>query len=101
MKTEDLTPAELRDHVSRGWRCVRFVWCSSNVFSTVERESCVHLTENWQDRYLRGLGYSLLSLATGPWGVPWGLWRTAESIWMNITGGRDVTDEMLAKGPAC
>lgn len=96
MKTEGLTAAELREHVNRGWRCVRFVWCASNVFSTVERESRVYLTENWQDRYLRGLGYSVLSLAAGPWGVPWGLWRTAESVWTNLTGGRDVTDEVLS-----
>ena len=96
MNVDGLTAADLRDHAGKGWRCVRFVWCVSNVISTVEHESRVHLTENWQDRYLRGLGYSLLSLLLGPWGVPWGLWRTAESVWTNLTGGRDVTEEAIA-----
>lgn len=94
-----MSNAELRDYVQKGWRCVRYLWCTSNVIHTVERKSRVHLTENWQDRYLRGLGYSFLSLALGPWGVPWGLWRTAESIWTNLTGGLDVTDEMIAETP--
>lgn len=99
MTADGLTAAELRSYRDRGWRCVRFVWCNSNVISTVERQSCVYLTQNWRDRTLRGIGYSLLSLACGPWGVPWGIWRTAESIWINSTGGRDVTVEAIERAP--
>lgn len=95
MKPDGLTAAELREYRDRGWRCVRFVWCTSYGIATVERESRVYLTENWQHRYLRGLGYSLLSLAWGPWGIPWGVWRTAESVWTNLTGGREVTEDAI------
>jgi hypothetical protein len=86
---------ELREYIGRGYRCVRFLRCTSIGFSTIERRSRVYLTENWQERYLRGLGYSVLSLALGPWGVPWGLWLTARSVWINLTGGEDVTEEIL------
>ncbi len=91
--------AELRDYIRCGYRCVRFVRCVSNGFSTVEKRSRVYLTESWQDRYLRGLGYSFWSLALGPWGVPWGLWRTLESVRTNLTGGEDVTHELLGEPP--
>ncbi|HEY3789757.1 MAG TPA: hypothetical protein VGL71_12925, partial [Urbifossiella sp.] len=57
----------------------------------------MYLTEGWQERYLRGMGYSLLTLLTGPWGVPWGFYFTVRSIWTNLTGGIDVTEEVLAE----
>ena len=81
----------------RGWRCVRFVHCTSFLVATIEHESRLYLTENWQHRYLRGLGFTLLSLALGPWGIPWGLWLTAKSVWTNLSGGLDVTEEVLAR----
>ena len=93
---EVLSPVEIRDLVSRGYRFVRFERCTSFLFATIRHESPVYFTENWQDRYLHGLGYSLLSLLLGPWGVPWGAFLTAQSIWTNLTGGIDVTEEVLA-----
>lgn len=93
---EALSPAEIRDLVARGYRFVRFERCSSCFIATIRHESRVYPTENWQERYLRGLGYSLLSLLLGPWGVPWGVFLTAQSLWINLTGGIDVTDEVLA-----
>ena len=93
---EALSPVEIRELVLRGYRFVRFERCTSFLIATLRHESPVYLTENWQDRYLRGLGYSLLSLLLGPWGVPWGVFLTAQSIWTNLTGGIDVTEEVLA-----
>ena len=92
---DGLAAEQVQEYIRRGWRCVRFVRCTSYLIATVEHETRVYLTETWQDRYLRGLGFSVLSLALGPWGVPWGLWLTARSVWTNLTGGRDVTDEVL------
>ena len=63
---------------------------------TVRRQSPVYLTESWQERYLRGLGYSVLALLLGPWGVPWGLIWTPWAVWVNLTGGVDETDAVLA-----
>lgn len=90
-----VTPAELRDRVRAGWRCVRFESCYSLVFVTVRRQSRVYLTERWQQRYLYGLGYSVAALLAGPWGVPWGVVWTARAVWTNLTGGVDVTDAVL------
>ena len=95
-RLEALSPVEIRDMVSRGYRFVRFERCTSFLIATIRHESRIYLTENWQGRYLRGLGYSLLSLLLGPWGVPWGLFLTAQSLWTNLTGGIDVTDDVLA-----
>jgi hypothetical protein len=89
-------PAELRVRLADGWRCVRFESVVSFGFATLRRQSAVYLTESWQKRYLRGLGYSLRSVLLGPWGVPWGLVWTPHAVWVNLTGGVDVTDNVRA-----
>ena len=87
---------ELRVCLADGWRCVRFETCISVGFATLRQQSKVYLTESWQSRYIRGFGYSLGALLLGPWGVPWGLVWTPCAVWVNLTGGVDVTDNVRA-----
>ncbi len=87
---------ELRTRLATGSRCVRFEFCFSLLFVTVRRQSPVYLTDSWQQRYVRGLGYSVLALLLGPWGAPWGLLLTPWAVWVNATGGADCTAEVLA-----
>ena len=91
-----LFPDEVRARVAAGARLVRFEYCFSLSFFTIRRQSPIYLTESWQGRYLRGLGYSLLAIVLGPWGVPWGLIYTPWAMWVNLTGGVDETDAMLS-----
>ena len=87
---------ELRTRLAAGARCVRFEFCFSLLVVTVRRQSPVYLTASWQQRYLRGLWYSLLAVLLGPWGIPWGLLWTPWAVWVNTTGGADCTHEVLA-----
>jgi hypothetical protein len=89
-------PDELRIRLADGWKCVRFESVVSVGFATLCRQSKVYLTESWQGRYIRGFGYSLGALLLGPWGVPWGLVWTPCAVWVNLTGGVDVTDNVRA-----
>ena len=91
-----LLAEDVRARVAAGARLVRFELCFSLLLFTIRRQSGVYLTESWQERYLRGLGYSLLALLLGLWGVPWGLVWTPRAVWVNLTGGVDETDKMLA-----
>jgi hypothetical protein len=95
--SRSLFPEEVRSRVQSGARLVRFEFCVSFLFATVRRQSPLYLTGSWQDRYLRGLAYSLVALFLGPWGVPWGLIWTLWAIWVNLTGGVDETEETLEK----
>jgi hypothetical protein len=92
-----LFPDEVRVRVAAGARLVRFEYCFSLIVFTIRRQSPIYLTESWQGRYLRGLGYSLLAIVLGPWGVPWGLIYTPWAMWVNLTGGVDETDAMLSQ----
>jgi hypothetical protein len=86
-----LTAEEVRTRIDAGWRCTRFECCVSVFVASSRLQSRVYLTENWQERYLRGLGYTALTLLFGPWGAPWGLVWTVRAIWINLIGGCDVT----------
>ncbi len=43
---------------------------------------------------LRGLPYVALSLLLGWWGLPWGIIYTPLTIYTNLCGGHDVTDQV-------
>jgi hypothetical protein len=87
----------LQARVAAGARLVRFESCMSLLLFTIRRQSPVYITTSWQERYLRGLGYSLVTVLLGPWAVPWGLIWTVWAIWVNLTGGVDETDQLLAE----
>lgn len=87
---------EVRTRVAAGARLVRFEFCISALVFTIRRQSAVSITDSWQQRYLRGLWYSVVALLLGPWGVPWGLVYTPWAVWVNLTGGVDETDAVLA-----
>src|SRR6266852_7285584 len=44
-----------------------------------------------QSRIIKGLPWTLLTLVVGWWGIPWGPIRTVQSLWINLSGGTDVT----------
>lgn len=81
--------------IREGARCVRFEYCVSALVATVRRQSAIYLTTSPGQRFILGLGYSLLALLLGPWGVPWGLVWTPRAVWINLSGGADTTESVL------
>jgi len=83
-----------------GTRLVFFEYVISPVFLTLRRPSRLYALPAGSRGLLRGLPYTLASLLLGWWGVPWGLVYTPLALWTNLTGGREVTAEELARVPA-
>ncbi len=90
------TPAELIMELQNGARLVVFHYCVSLLVVTFKRSSDVYLVKPGESALRKGMGYTLLSLLLGWWGIPWGLIYTLESIVINLQGGRDVTQEVVA-----
>jgi hypothetical protein len=68
----------------------------SVVLASFRVQSPVYLTDGRQDRYLLAICFSLLSLALGPWGIPWGPILTGRAIWANLCGSGDITAQVTA-----
>jgi len=84
------------DDVAAGDRFVVFEYCISLIVVTLRRPSRVYLIRAGKTGLLAGFPYTILSLLLGWWGIPWGLIYTPLVVLTNLSGGRDVTSDVLS-----
>lgn len=99
------SPGELSDlerQVLEGGRYVVFQYCISVLVMTFRRSSPVTFLRANESGAGPAFSYSLISFLAGWWGIPWGPIWTVTSLANNISGGKDVTEAVLAQklGPA-
>lgn len=93
--TEGLSFEQIREEVTRGGRFVMFDYCISLCVITFRRSSRVFYVRPGKSAFGSALPYSLLSLALGWWGFPFGLVFTPMALLTNLQGGRNVTQTVL------
>lgn len=93
---EGLSVGEVSDMVRRGGRFVIFTYTISILVMTFKRPTSVHFVRPEDSAFVKGLPFTLISLFLGWWGFPWGLIYTPMSIIENLSGGKDVTTEVMA-----
>ena len=86
----------LQQEIASGGKFVVFQYCISVLIMTFRRSSNIYFVPVGESRVIKGLGFSLLSLFLGWWGIPWGPIYTIRALWVNFGGGKDVTQEVLA-----
>ena len=91
---EGKSVTQLELELSHGGRFVVYLWVVSILIYTWKRPSAIHYIPPGGDRITPGLLYSGISFLLGWWGIPWGIFYTAESLYENFRGGKDVTAEM-------
>ncbi|HEY0096605.1 MAG TPA: hypothetical protein VGB96_19905 [Archangium sp.] len=91
---DGLSPAQVQDELRRGGKFVVFEYCFSTFATTVRRCSDVYFVRAGQGTFAMSLGYTLLSLFLGWWGVS-GLIYTPKCLATNLGGGKDVTELVL------
>jgi hypothetical protein len=97
---ENLTSDQMHQEILRGGKFVIYQYCISALLVTFKRSSNVYFIRANESAVAKGLGYTATSLALGWWGLPWGPIYTIQTIWANVTGGHDVTPEILAQAAA-
>lgn len=93
---EGITEADLHQELQRGARFVIYQYCISVIVLSFKRGTDIYFVRAGHNRAVHGLPWTLLSLVLGWWGIPWGPIFTIQSLWTNLHGGRDVTDQVLA-----
>jgi hypothetical protein len=85
---------QIQKELKHGGRFVVYLWVVSLLIVSFKRPSKVHYIPPGESALMRGLPYTMCSVLFGWWGIPWGLIYTAEAIFENLGGGKDVTVEM-------
>jgi len=88
---EGLKQGELEFELQRGAKFVLFQYCISIIILTFRRPSDIYFIRQGENAVVKGLPFTLLSLVAGWWGIPWGPIYTIQSIYTNLSGGKDVT----------
>ena len=86
----------LQAEIAQGGKFVIFQYCISLLVITFKRSSNIYFIPHADNAVVKGLPFTLLSFMLGWWGIPWGPIYTVQSIWVNFSGGKDVTKEVLA-----
>ena len=95
---EGLTRNQIQLEVAKGARFVVFQYCISIVLVTFKRSSDIYFIGPTRKALAPRIGYSVLSLCLGWWGIPWGPVYTMQALWNNVVaGGIDLTPEMLSR----
>jgi len=88
---EGMSNEEVLWEIQNGGKFVVYQYCVSFLVVTLYRSSQVHFIRSNESAVARGMKYTLLSLALGWWGIPFGPFCTIAAIAVNLAGGRNIT----------
>ena len=92
---EGLTVEEINRELQNGGKFVMFQYCISILVMTFKRPSDIYFIKSNESSTKHSIGFTILSVLFGWWGIPWGPVYTIGSLHTNLTGGKDVTQEVL------
>jgi len=93
---DGLSAEELNHELEKGAKFVMFEYCISIVFMTFKRSSDIYFIKAGEGTAGKSIGFTLLTLLVGWWGIPWGPIYTIGSLITNLGGGKNVTNEVVA-----
>lgn len=92
---DGLTNQQISTELAQGAKFVTFQYTISIIVMTFRRSSDIYFIRAGENGTLKGLPFTLLSFVLGWWGIPWGPIYTIGSLVNNLSGGKDVTQEVL------
>ena len=92
---DGLTTQEINDEISNGAKFVTYRYCISIIVLTFRRSSDIYFIKTGENAIVKGLGWTFLTFVLGWWGIPWGPIYSIGSLATNLSGGKDVTKEIV------
>ncbi|UQB67893.1 hypothetical protein [Epilithonimonas zeae] len=93
--TDGLTTQQIRGMVNNGGKFVMYNYCISIIFMTFKRPSSIYFIPPGKSSITPGLKHLGTSLIVGWWGIPWGPIYTIGSIFGVLSGGKNITQEVM------
>lgn len=90
-----MTDADINKELERGAKFVVFQYTISILVMTFRRSSHIYFIPAGSSGFIKSFPFVLISLIFGWWGIPWGPIYTIGSLANNISGGKDVTKELV------
>ena len=90
-----LSVNEINDQLERGGKFVVFTYCFSIIVMTFRRSSDIYFVRAGESTLGYRLIFSLISFLFGWWGIPWGPVYSISTIFSNLMGGKDVTQDVV------
>lgn len=92
---ENISPQMLSQEIQRGAKFVFFEYCISIIIITFKRSSGIYFIRAGESTAGKSAMFTAISLLLGWWGFPWGPIYTIASLYTNLSGGKDVTMEVM------
>lgn len=92
---EGMTLQDINEEVERGGRFVLYTYVVSILVMTFKQPTDIYFVRGAESRVGKGLAYTLVTLLAGWWGIPWGPIYSIGTIFTNLSGGKDLTTEVL------
>jgi hypothetical protein len=93
--TEGMSDAEIVADVEKGGRFVCYMYCFSILIMTFRRGTGVYYIRSGGSAVVKGLPWTLLTFVRGLWGFPWGPIYSIQCLYKNLSGGHDVTANIV------
>ncbi|MGC4038248.1 MAG: hypothetical protein QM764_19955 [Chitinophagaceae bacterium] len=91
----DISNEQLNEEVRNGAKFVVFQYCISIFILTFKRGSDIYFIRANESTIKHSISFTLISLLFGWWGIPWGPVYTIGTVSTNISGGKNITPEVL------
>ncbi len=92
---QGLSTEDINWELNNGAKFVVFQYCISILIMTFRRNSDVYFIKAGESTTKHSIGFTLLTFFIGWWGFPWGPIYSIGSLYTNLNGGKDITQEVL------
>lgn len=92
---EGLNVAQIKELVNQGGEFVYFPYTISFVLMTLKRTSSIYFIRPGEGKFKYCYPHIGVNAVLGWWGIPWGPIYTIGSMYRQLSGGKDVTQEVL------
>ena len=94
---EGMLEHELSLELERGGKFVIFQYCISAIVVTFKRSSDIYFVRANENPVRKGIGFTIITLLFGWWGIPWGPIFTLQVLAHNLSGSWNVTQSIAPK----